>query len=441
MDAQVRQRVSFQVCLIACLALAFVAAALSPISFIGSPAAMDAYFGGAAPPGSWLWPTGSWSSEDAPFAYRVIFRGLVDLTAQAINLWGPSADTIWQYWIALCVVSSLSFVFAGWALDRLVQLFASEWQYRLAALVLWLALPSIHLAYHYPVQTKEDFLAYGLFFLGLRAVLLGRVFAATVLSLIGVMVRETLLLIPLLFLFSPTRRHVQRAIPLIVAFAAFAAVRLAVRATPYDPLFAVFTALRLAVGARSYDPFMGFREFNGFRETMENPVQTIFALFFTFGYGWTVIVPRLCAPGPSPEPAALGTGTHDRIFWECFPIAFALLFPLHVLLGRIVEIRISSLLAPWIVIGSLGLLAESRRSGTTLKLLFWVATGSLVILFFELTRIGSAIRRVMNPLTREFSGFVWGIELEVQLILLIIAVAAVSMRGRTPTKYAKASRD
>lgn len=388
--------------------IAFAAVAFTPGSSVRSPAAMDAYFGGESLVGSWVWH-GSWSSEYAPFAYRIAFKGLVDLTARVIKLWGSPADPIRQYWIALIVVSSLSFVFAGWALDYLVQLFVNDWQDRLAALMLWLALPSIHLAYHYPVQTKEDFLAYGLFFLGIRAVLLSRVFAATLLSLIGLMTRETLLLIPLLFLLSPTKRYAQRPIPLGIAVV-------------------TFTTVRLAIAATSYDPFAGFRENIGY------PVQTIFAIFFIFGYGWAVILTRICSPASWSEPEVLGKSTQNKIFWRCYSVVLPMLIGAHFAFGRIVEIRISSLLAPWIVVGSLELLAESHLSETAFRLLPWAGSATLILVLFELTEKGSAIRRAVNPLIGQFAQSMWWMELETQLVLLAMAIGLVCWRYKALSK-------
>src|SRR5262249_15990987 len=153
---------------------------------------------------------------------------------------------------------------------------------------------------------KEDFFAYGLFFLGVRAVVLNHLFATAALSLIGAMTRETLLLLPLLFLVLSTRPLAQRLMPLLLAVPALVIVRLTVPAVHHDQL-------------------------RGLWENIAFPVQTMFALFFMFGFGWVVIIPRLLAPATS-----LGESTSDqeKLFWKSLYVVFPLIVGAHLVLGR-----------------------------------------------------------------------------------------------------------
>jgi hypothetical protein len=57
----------------------------------------------------------------------------------------------------------------------------------------------VHFAFVLPTQTKEDFLGYGILFLGLRAILLRRHASVAMWSIVGGFTRETLLVPPAVY--------------------------------------------------------------------------------------------------------------------------------------------------------------------------------------------------------------------------------------------------
>lgn len=103
---------------------------------------------------------------------------------------------------ALVAASAASILFATFACDRFLRAAGLDFRGRLTGLLFWFLLPPIHNAYVLPVQTKEDFLAYGILFMGLRAVLLGQDRGVLIWTALGALTRETLMLIPLAYVLG-----------------------------------------------------------------------------------------------------------------------------------------------------------------------------------------------------------------------------------------------
>src|SRR5690606_20034412 len=71
--------------------------------------------------------------------------------------------------------------------------------YPLLGSVIFLLMPPMLLAFTLPVHTREDTLAYTLLFLGLIAMLNEKLWLFLFIAVVGVVTRETLLLLPLLY--------------------------------------------------------------------------------------------------------------------------------------------------------------------------------------------------------------------------------------------------
>jgi len=346
----------------------------APWSFYRSPAALTAYFGGGpAELASWSWPVGSWSWDEAPFRYRVLFHGSVDALATIIAV-GVSRPT--AYWLAMLVAQSAAVVLAALGVDRLVSAIGGSGPQRVGAQIAWLALPPVHLAFAYPVQTKEDFLAYALLFFGLAEFLRGRWRGVLVISMLGALTRETLLLLPLVHALGYKGSWQHRLAPLGAALS-------------------IHAGLRLALGHASYDALK-------LDENFSSPAAVIVSLALVLGAGWA----WLRGPGPLSR-------------W--LPVALVMLVGTHLVLGRVQEIRISLLLAPWL------LSRVVEFAGLRVRWLALVGT-VVAIVAVEGLGWGRMLREVLNPHIDQFASRVWSVAAYAQIVLL----AGVRLQAREP---------
>lgn len=381
---------------------------LHPAGTFATPGRMDAFFGGETAPGSWAW-TGSWSWTVEPFRYRILFHGIVDGLAAALTLALPR--DLATYWLALVASLIASVAFAGVALDALLERLNVPAPGRLLLLAAWLAMPPVHNAVVLPVQTKEDFLAYGIFFLGLRAALDDDVRAVAVWSVLGALTRETLLLLPGAFVLLASGHRGRRYAPLALAVG-------------------VHAALRLALGAEGYRIVQ--------EENFGSGALVAVSLFLVLGYGWVALA--LWTPWQhvaAGVTSGLRRAVAARVTTAPGPADVARLLPFialpllvaHFAMGRIVEIRISLLIAPWALVatwqglGRAGAAARAWQSylGALLVLVLLVA--------LEASGAASALRASLNPHLGPFAPAIWWGEIYAQLAL-VAALLGIWWRAR-----------
>lgn len=402
---------------------------LLPGSTYASAEAMDAYFGYENSPGSWTWehgPDGSWEKEWEPFKYRIVFRGLVDSLAHLFLLLGAPKD-IHTYWLAFISVSVAAHSFAIWACDQMLRVVGLSLRARLTGILAWTLLPPIFMAYILPVQTKEDFLAYGLFFLALRAMLRSDWTTVVLICVAGAFVRETLLMAPgLLFLGTNAPRRIKLTALLL-------------------PI-AVHVGLRVTMGV---DGYQVFRETN-----LLSVLLPLFALAITFGYGWVPLVRYIAR-------AEVGAGLRrglagflpvrvpplitlqDRLdaLQSAFPYALILLFVAQFFMGRIQEIRITGLLTPFVLLALINLFGNKRLTARTIV---WGLVGggiaAIAIGALEVLGVMTALRLSINPLIGEFAHQKWWAVVYLQAILGVAVIVAAKVappqkdRGDAPTQ-------
>ncbi|MEO9824283.1 MAG: hypothetical protein ABJF50_07710 [Paracoccaceae bacterium] len=379
---------------------------LVPGSTYATAEAMNVYFGTENKPGSWTWEhldQGSWAKEWEPFKYRIVFRGAVDLVAHFFLLTGAPKD-IHTYWLAFMGISVLSHAFAIWACDQFLQAAGAKSRARLAGVGVWLLLPPVLFAYIIPVQTKEDFLAYGLIFLALRAMLKGDWISVVVICVLGAFVRETLLIISGLFLLGTNAPRKMKFAVLILPIC-------------------IHIGLRLGFGVNGYQVF---RETN-----LLSILLPLLALALTFGFGWVPLVRYLAMAQPIAAfrrglsvfglaKVPLLTSHQERLdaLRGAFPYALVLLFVAHFFMGRIQEIRITFLLSPFVLLA----LAEYFRARTvTLRALIAGSIAGIcaagIIVVLEAMGAMTALRLQMNPLIDEFAQQKWWAVAYLQMIL------------------------
>jgi hypothetical protein len=154
----------------------------------------------------------------APFKYRVLFRLIVDALAGAaasvslpgeppeassfveVSALAPPSWVLYASWLSVSLVCLLSVPLLLRLLLR--QLGFSEAGALLGA-VFWLLSPPSYFAYIVPVHTRDDMLAQGFLILGLIGILANRCWVVVGCTVLGVLTRETLMLLPFSSLFWP----------------------------------------------------------------------------------------------------------------------------------------------------------------------------------------------------------------------------------------------
>ncbi len=393
---------------------------LMPGSTYRSPEMMDIYFGNENSPGSWTWEhldRGSWAKEWEPFKYRIVFRGLIDFFAGFYFFFGADHD-LQTYWLAFLTVSVAAHTFAIWACDRFLEAAGLGKMGRLAGVIAWLLLPPILFAYMLPVQTKEDFLAYGLGFLAFRAMLRGDYFHVVMICFFGAFVRETLLVLAGIFLIGTDAPRRMKIAALVLPIG-------------------VHLALRFTLGMNGYQIF---------RETNLVSIGLPIAAFaFIFGYGWfplTKYLLRANLGAPiirgisilrhSTAPVSATLDQRFDALRSAFPYALVLLLIAHFFMGRIQEIRITALLSPYVLLALIALFRDLSwsKKPVLVGLIASSATAMLIVALEALDIVG-AFRVQINPMIAEFANQKWWAMAYLQIILMVGIFAAYSFARRT----------
>jgi hypothetical protein len=256
-------------------------------------------------------------ADEAPFKYRLLFPAIIKTTYNAIYSEDNPAGfyAIYKFWSLLFFVSSaLTFY---WLLSQCG--FRDELSF--AGTLIFLFLPPMLMAYTLPVHTREDTLAYTLFFLGLTFLLRERRWLFLVVSMLGVIARETLLLLPLLYLFYANDRLIRKLL-----IAGLPAV--------------VWLSIRYLMGNEPYDMWLGLRW------NLDNPDQVIGFLFITFNFLWLSFVLHFLFYKRNMHFIT----TDLRFFYRSSLFALIVVVVTTFLGGIYNEIRLLYLCAPWMII-------------------------------------------------------------------------------------------
>ena len=273
-------------------------------------------------------------SQEAPFKYRVLHRAVVAGVYQIISGSGGEDDNE----LFFTAYRIMAFIFHYLAIC-LFYYFLNQTKlkiYALAGAIIFALLPAMSLAYNVPVHTREDTLAYSLLLLGLVSIFKNKSVWILAFSILGILCRETLLLLPFVNLFfNPQQKIFFRLLIAGLCFATFFGIRMYIGYSPYN-------------------------HWEGFDWNRTHLIQVIGFAFITFGVFWFPFLLQL----KNRSSLSLELSIITRSGLPVFLIVFFTTF----IGGIFNEIRIIYLIAPWVI--SLSLDFYSRQSdeiGKTLR--------------------------------------------------------------------------
>jgi hypothetical protein len=255
----------------------------------------------------------------APFKYRLLFPSIVKSTFKATY----SADDVEGYYHTYKAWSLVFFTASVLAMFLLLRTIGFDERYSFLGSLIFLFLPAMLMAFTTPVHTREDTLAYTLFFTGLIFLIRERRILFVVICILGVLTRETLLLLPLLYLFYAKDDNLFR--------------RLLISAAPA----VLFVAVRVIIGFDKYDVW------EGLKWNLDNPEQVIGFLFITFNVCW---IPYLFHLLHYRSSLATSVGSPVHFFYKTSIFSLAVILLTTFVGGIFNEIRLLYLFCPWIIV-------------------------------------------------------------------------------------------
>lgn len=256
-------------------------------------------------------------SNKEPYKYRILFPTIVKYSFFSLS--SPSNNynfyLFYIFWSGLFYISSaISFYF-------LLKSLRFSVNYSFPGVLLFLASPAIFLAFSLPVHTREDFLAYTILCLGLICIIKNNHFGVWIFTVLGVLCRETLLLIPLLYLLHGKKGVLSRISLMITSLI-------------------IFTMLRFNLHVEGYDPIALGLVYN-----LENLSGSIGFTFLTFSFMWPAFLFDIFVFFKDRT-----AHNHPLILLrKSAAYVFLLVFLSTIILGRLNEIRLLFLLFPWVI--------------------------------------------------------------------------------------------
>lgn len=282
-------------------------------------------------------------TKKLPFKYRVLFPSIVNTSFYATH---ESNDPVgyfhtYKFW------SLVFFVTSTLAMFYLLRSVGFEPGYSFSGALVFLLLPPMLLAYTLPVHTREDTLGYSLFFTGLIFLIKENRIWFIIVSLLGVFTRETLLLLPLLYLFYSGDKNLIR--------------RFLISGAPV----LVWIAIRLGIGMEKYDVW------EGLKWNLDNPDQVIGFLFITFNLCWIPFLIHLIYYRSNLRSTE---GQPIHFFYRTAVFSLFIILATTFIGGIFNEIRLLYLFVPWIIVifidfvrSNIGLFQASLTKKT-----FWI---------------------------------------------------------------------
>jgi hypothetical protein len=266
-------------------------------------------------------------ASEAPFKYRLLFPSIVKVSHELTN-----GNTPKGFFLIYTLWSLIFFVTASCAFYWLLLNCGFTASMSFAGSCVFLLLPPMLLAYTLPVHTREDTLAYTLLFFGLVFLIRNQRLPFVLITLLGVLCRETLLILPLMHLFfksevSRKERMIIFALPLLLWF-----------------------SVRAWFGRDTYDMWLGLRW------NLDNMEQVIGFLFISFSFCWVPFVARLSTRNVNGENKYAAIGFFHRSAWFALTVIVLTTF-----VGGIYnEIRLLYLLSPWVIVLAIDFLSERQ---------------------------------------------------------------------------------
>jgi hypothetical protein len=170
-------------------------------------------------------------SQEPPFRYRVVFPAIV----KSIHTTFYTADDSRGFYVVYVGVSLIFYITSAVAMFWLLKQCGFDNILCFSGCIIYLLLPAMLLAFTLPVHTREDTLAYTLFFTGLGLLIRRDRWVFLCVSIAGALTRETLLLLPLLYLlFAKDERIFRRLFIAGVPVLAWLFVRFGLPQERYD---------------------------------------------------------------------------------------------------------------------------------------------------------------------------------------------------------------
>lgn len=261
---------------------------------------------------------GEWKlSNVEPYKYRVLFPWLVKSSNNIINAHKEVIPffiiyNIWTYITLFYAVISFYILAINIYNDKI---------FIIITFLLFFTSAPLLLSHTLPVHTREDFLAYGLICNGLYFLINKNIIKFIILSCFSVFCRETLLILPFLFLFftsfpdSFLKRAVISSIPIIV-----------------------YIFLRKYMGYHMYDMWVGLRW------NLQNPIQALVFVYISFHFLWIIFLINIIR-------IPISTNYEKINFLKKSALSiFIMILMTTFLFGIFNEIRLLFLLFPWIII-------------------------------------------------------------------------------------------
>jgi len=259
-----------------------------------------------------------WSINDkAPFKYRILFKEVV---LNSYHLLGDTDDSssffnTYKTWSAIFYGVAIITYFMFLELVG----FKKELAFS-GCLFMLLSTPYL-IAYVPPIHTREDILGYLILLLGLICTVKRKPLFVLLLSVVGFLCRETLLILPLFYFFFSAQEKiwVRYGLPVLVTLA--------------------FVGYRITNGVEIYDASQGLQW------NLTNPVQVIGFLFLSFGFLWLPYLHSILRWNQMVD----NKQETISFFLKSSPFVLLLVLITTFLGGIFNEIRLLFLAFPWII--------------------------------------------------------------------------------------------
>lgn len=263
-----------------------------------------------------------WELQTWPvFKFRLLFKWIVKGTWQILF---PQGGAIWFYRVYL-FYSILFFYATVVTFYLLLKMLKFSNSLSFVGCSLFLISPPAALAYFYPVQTREDPLAYFLVTLGVLAVIKSKSLWVSVLLIIGQLVKETtLILLPVYLLLS--RDSLTKKILVCL------------------PVFLLILFFRIFFSSAGMGVYME-NPFICSKRNIQYSLETILFLFLTFSFLWLPALLRL----KDMWLEGLSLNYAWKVLIKSAPLALILILGTSLLLACPREMRVSFLAFPWII--------------------------------------------------------------------------------------------
>ena len=254
-----------------------------------------------------------------PFKYRILFYSLIKFTYFILS----DADNNQNFYAIYIFWSGIFYVSAVLSFFTLLLTLKFNHRYAIIGTILFLISPAVIFAFSLPVHTREDMMGYTILNMGLIFILKNNNRGILACSILGVLCRETLLLIPLIFLLYGKANIRFRSGVFFLSVLTFLAIRFILKSEGYDPI--------------------GL----GLLYNLENLEETIGFLFLAFSFMWPIFLFDLYYINLQVRKKL--DNNPIGLLRKSSAIVFALVLTSTFIGGRMNEVRLLFILFPWVI--------------------------------------------------------------------------------------------